>query len=373
MRLLFLTPHYGTVGGVRIIVDALAQAASAAGHEVASVVDDDARHAPGVAREVRLYPFPPRARELSRLRRFARRFPVAAARLVRAVREFGPDVVSVHCVRRFAPYAAVVRRVTGVRQVLSLQEGMLAPGTPENVGLFRMLVRSVDVVAACSDEAARYAADIGGARRVTLVPNGYDPDEFRAVDPYRHPRPYVLALGRLERQKGFDVLIEALARLDRYGIDLLIAGEGTERGALEALARVRGVVDRVHFLGTTDRRTTVALLRGAAVVCCPSRFEGLPLVCIEAFAAGRPVVATNVNGIPELVRHEETGVVVPPDDAPALAAGLARVLSAPGEAERWAARGRVEVEERNRWSVVTERYLALCAEAANVSRTRAAA
>jgi glycosyltransferase involved in cell wall biosynthesis len=371
--LLFLTPHYGTVGGVRIIVDALAKAARAGGHELASVVDADARHAPGVAREIRLYPFPPRARELSRLRRFARRFPFTAARLVRAVREFAPDVVSVHCVRRFAPYAAVVRRVTGIPQVLSLQEGMLPPGTPENVGLFRLLVRSVDVVAACSGEAARYAADIGGARRVSLVPNGYDPEEFQAVDPYSHPRPYVLALGRLEIQKGFDVLIEALARLANPAADLLIAGEGAERGELEALARARGIADRVHFLGTTDRRTTVALLRSAAVVCCPSRFEGLPLVAIEAFAAGRPVVATNVNGIPELVRHEETGVVVPPDDPPALAAALARVLAAPGEALSWAARGRADVEARNRWSVVTEQYLALCAEAANVTRTQAAA
>jgi glycosyltransferase involved in cell wall biosynthesis len=266
-----------------------------------------------------------------------------------------------------------VRRVTGIPQILSLQEGTLAPGTPENVGLFRLLVRSVDIVAACSDEAARYAADVGGARRVSVIPNGYDPDEFRAVDPRRHPRPYVLALGRLEPQKGFDVLIEALARLDQHEIDLLIAGDGAERNVLEALARARGIAARVHFLGATDRQATVALLRGAAVVCCPSRFEGLPLVCIEAFAAGRPVVATNVNGIPELVRHEETGVLVPPDDAPALAAGLARVLSAPGEALRWAARGRAEVEARNPWSVVTEQYLALCAEAANVSRPRAAA
>jgi glycosyltransferase involved in cell wall biosynthesis len=250
---------------------------------------------------------------------------------------------------------------------------MLAPGTPENMGLFRMLVRSVDVVAACSDEAARYAADIGGARRVSLVPNGYDPGEFEAVDPYAYPRPYILALGRLESQKGFDLLIEAFARLGQSDVDVLIAGDGTERGALETLARARGVAQRVQLLGTTDRRTTVALLRGAAVVCCPSRFEGLPLVAVEAFAAGRPVVATNVNGIPELVRHEETGVVVPPDDVPALAAGLARVLSEPAEALRWAARGRAEVEAKNRWSVVTEQYLALCVEASNASRTRAAA
>jgi glycosyltransferase involved in cell wall biosynthesis len=371
--LLFLSPHYGTVGGVRIIVDALGQAARAAGHDVAAVVDGDAANAPGAGREMRLYPFPARAREFRRLRRFARRFPVSAARLVGAVRHFAPDVVSIHCMRRFAPYAALVRRLTGVPQVLNLQEGMLPPGTPENVGLFRMLVRSADMVAACSDEAARYAWDIGGARRVSVVPNGYHPEEFEAGGIYSHPRPYVLGLGRLEWQKGFDVLIEALARVDRPDLDLLLAGDGAARADLDARARARGIGRRVHFLGTTDRHTTVALLRSAALVACPSRFEGAPLVCIEAFAARRPIVASAVNGIPELVRNSETGFVVPCDDASALASAIERILAQPDEALRLAARGHDEVVLRHPWSIVASRYLALCAEAARESRTLVAA
>jgi glycosyltransferase involved in cell wall biosynthesis len=371
--LLFLSPHYGTVGGVRIIVDAIGQAARAAGHDVAAVVDHDAASAPGEAREMRLYPFPARARELRRLRRFARRFPVAATRLVGAVRHFAPDVVSVHCVRRFAPYAALVRRVTGVPQVLSLQEGTLAPGTPENVGLFRMLVRSADIVAACSDEAARYASDIGGARRVSVVPNGFHPEEFTGGSVHAHPRPYVLGLGRLEPQKGFDVLIDALARVEHRELDVLLAGDGGARTDLAELAQARGLASRVHFLGTTDRPATVALLRGAALVACPSRFEGAPLVCVEAFAAGRPVVASAANGIPELVRNGETGFLVPADDVNALAAAIDRVLANPGEALRLAARGHDEVVAHHQWSIVTDRYLALCAEAARESRTPVAA
>lgn len=373
MRLLFLSPHYGTVGGVRIIVDALGQAARAAGHDVAAVVDGDAASAPGGGKEMRLYPFPARAREFRRLRRFARRFPVSAARLVSAVRHFAPDVVSIHCQRRFAPYAALVRRLTGVPQVLNLQEGMLPPGTPENVGLFRMLVRAVDAVAACSDEAARYAADIGGARRVSVVPNGYHPEEFFGAESYAHPRPYVLGLGRLDWQKGFDVLIEAMARIERTDVDLLFAGDGASRIDLGALARARGIEQRVHFLGTTDRRTTVALLRGAALVACPSRFEGAPLVCIEALAASRPVVASAVNGTPELVRDGETGFLVPRDDVAALAAAIARVLAQPDEALRLAARGHDEVVARHPWPIVASRYLGLCADVAREAHTLIAA
>ncbi len=373
VRLLFFSPHYGTVGGVRSIIDALAAAARAAGHEVSAIVDGGGAGTFGRERGLLLYPFPARARELRRLRRFAQKFPRRAVRLVGAVRAAAPDVVSVHCTRRFAPYVALLRRATSVPHVLSLQEGALPPGTPENPGLFRLLVRAADAVAACSAEAAAYATRVGHARRVAVVPNGYDPAEFRPGPPFPHPRPYVLGLGRLEAQKGFDLLIEALARREVPALDLVLAGDGAARAQLEELARARGLAPRVCFLGATDRPTTLALLRGAVAVACPSRFEGLPLVCLEALAAGRPVVATAVNGIPELIREGETGFLVPPEDPTALAAVLARVVAAPDAAARLAARGRALVEQRHPWSLVAPAYLALCAQVAGVRRAAEAA
>jgi glycosyltransferase involved in cell wall biosynthesis len=373
VRILFFSVHYGTVGGVRLIVDALAQAARAEGHAVAAVVDGAADAFVGPAQQVQLYPFPARARELRRLHRFARKLPFAAARLVAATRAAAPDVVSIHCVRRFAPYAALLRRLTGTPQVLNLQEAAMPPGVDENRRLFRLLVRAADAVAACSGEAAAYARIRGGARRVEIVPNGYDPAEFAGDTVFRHPRPYVLGLGRLEPQKGFDVLVTALARLGRQDVDVLLAGDGSVRQALAECARTSGVADRVRFLGVVDRPTTVALLRGAAVVAVPSRFEGLPLVCIEALAAGRPVVASAVNGTPEVIRDGDTGWLVPPDDASALAAAVAEALGTPAEAARRAARGRMIVEREHPWSVVGRRWLALCAYVAGGPGVAAAA
>lgn len=372
VKVLFFSPHYGTMGGTRLIVDALARAARAAGHEVAALVDADATAAPVPATAVPLYPFPARAREWWRVRHFGRRFPVAVLRLVRAVRRAGPDLVSVHCVRRFAPYVAAVRRLTGVAQVLSLQEARVPPGMPENVGLFRMLVRAADGVGACSAEAAACARS-AGARLVRVVPNGYDPAELAAGAAFPHERPYVLGVGRLEAQKGFDVLIDAVARLGRPDLDLLLAGDGSLRAPLEAHAAACGVAARVRFLGATDRATTVALFRGAAVVACPSRFEGLPLVCVEALAAGRPVVASRVNGIPELVVDGETGLLVPPDDPAALAAALGRVLDVPETGVALAARGRAKVERENSWDAIARVYLALCAEVLGQGTRTAAA
>src|SRR2546428_4992512 len=125
VRLLFFSPHYGTVGGVRSIIDALAATARAAGHEVSAIVDGGGPGAFGRERELLLYPFPARARELRRLRRFAQKFPLRAMRLVNAVRAAAPDVVSVHCTRRFAPYVAVLRRAAGAAPLPVLHENRL--------------------------------------------------------------------------------------------------------------------------------------------------------------------------------------------------------------------------------------------------------
>ena len=364
VRLLFLSPHYGSQGGVRLVIDAVAAAARAAGHEVTAVTDVDAPSSALHACPVRLYPFPERARDWRRLRRFVRKFPAGVVRLVRAVRRLDPDVVSVHCARTFAPYAAALRGLTRVPQVVTLHEGALPPGKPAHERLVRLLVRSADVVTAVSHEGAAYAARVGGRPDARVLTNGYDPSEFRAAAPYRHARPYVLGVGRLETQKGFDVLIDALAQLAGDRVDLLLAGEGSERGRLEVRAAVCGVAERVHLLGETDRARTIALLRGAAVVACPSRWEGLPLVCIEALAAGRPVVATAVNGIPEIVRDGETGTLVAPDDAAALAASIQQVLHAPEAAAAIAERGRAMVEADRPWSKVTGEWLDVLTEAA---------
>lgn len=368
MTIVFLSPHFGTHGGVRIIIEHLARAALAEGHHVSAVVDGGAEGAPIEAVEVPLYPFPSRVSELRRVWRFARRFPVSLLRTARAVRAAAPDVVSIHCTRQFAPCVALLRHLSRVPHVLSLQEGALPPGMPENRRLARLLVRSVDAVAACSTEAARYTAALEPSARVVVIPNGFSPQEFEASTVQSHPRRFILGVGRLEHQKGFDLLIRALPRLGHDDVDLLLAGDGSRRRALGELASAEGVGSRVYFLGTTDRATTVSLLRGSSVVACPSRFEGLPLVCVEALAARRPVVAAAVNGIPEVIRPHETGILVPPEDPQALAEGLREALSKPAMMETFATRGEALVRRTYSWDVVAPAYLRLCAQVSSQSK-----
>lgn len=206
----------------------------------------------------------------------------------------------------------------------------------------------------------------GGADRVVAISNGVgaalsgrfhlDPNRvttiFNAVDiehvqaQARQPvanlpqQPFIVAAGRLVPQKGFDLLIRATAdQLEPRGMSLLILGEGPERFALESLARDLGVQNRVRFQGFVDNPWNY--FSHAAVFVCSSRWEGFGNVIIEAMACGVPVIATDCDfGPREIIRHGESGLLVPVDDEQALRAAVASVLDDPQLAMRLRDEGR---------------------------------
>lgn len=192
------------------------------------------------------------------------------------------------------------------------------------------------------------------AARAHVVPNFAH--DFAGVAPAALPAPpgapRLLALGRLHANKGFDLLLRALALLP--GAHLSLAGEGPERAALEALARALGVADRVAFLGW--RQDTGALLRACDVFVCPSRHEPLGNVVLEAWSAARPVVAAAAQGPVELMRDGETGLLVPKEDPAALAAAIAGLLADPDRAARLAAAGRAEFARAHAEAPVLARW-----------------
>jgi glycosyltransferase involved in cell wall biosynthesis len=153
--------------------------------------------------------------------------------------------------------------------------------------------------------------------------------------------PRLLAMGRLHRNKGFDVAIRALALVP--DATLCIAGEGPEREALTALARECGVAGRVHLLGW--REDTGALLAACDLFVCSSRHEPLGNIVLEAWSASRPVIAAAAQGPGELIEQGETGLLAPVDSAEALADAIRSALADPQEAARLAHNGRKEFEK----------------------------
>lgn len=186
--------------------------------------------------------------------------------------------------------------------------------------------------------------------KVAVVRNGLDRDAGSTAP--RAPEPgLVVSVARLVPKKGLDTLVEAIARLSAEGRDVRceILGDGPQAEALRALAARLGVADRVLLRGAADRAAIDATLARAAAFALPCRPVGrdidtAPLSILEALSFAVPVVTTPVGGITEMIADERSGLLVPHDDVPALAAALGRVLDDAALRERLAAGGRTTLE-----------------------------
>jgi len=196
----------------------------------------------------------------------------------------------------------------------------------------RRASRVVSVSEALRDETAR----IGVPReRIVVAHNGVDGeifrirdrDEARAALGLSGKGPLIGYVGNLAAEKGADVLVEAMGALARRGraADLAVIGAGALEPALRARVAALGIEGRVRFLGRRVHDEVPRWISASDVLCLPSRREGCPNVVLEALASGRPVVASAVGGVPELLRTDN-GILVPPERPDALADALCRAL-----------------------------------------------
>jgi glycogen synthase len=248
-----------------------------------------------------------------------------------------------------------------------------AGGFAERVG-----VHAADgVIALTSRLAARLIAEGVPAEHVHVIPSGVNPTLFEAPDGAPDPfpgvsRPRLLFLGRLHRQKGVDVLLRALARLQSQDPQLVLVGDGPERARTERLAQHLGIGVRVHFLGFVPHIQVPALLRAADVMVLPSRYEELGTALIEAMYARVPVVASDTGGIRELVTSGVHGLLVIPEAPAALAAAIDHTLSHPTEAAAQADRAHQRARELT-WDRLAERVLDVYEDVVARAATRRAA
>ncbi len=201
------------------------------------------------------------------------------------------------------------------------------------------------------------------AGRVSCIPNfAAAPQDSQAVDraglTTPADAPLLLAMGRLHENKAHDVSVQALVQIpDAY---LWIAGVGPLESKLRGLAEALGVADRVRFLGW--RTDAAALYRTADVCVFPSRYEPLGNVVIQAWAHGLPVVAAASQGPGALIRDGADGLLVPVDDADALADGVRRLLAGPALRARMAAAGAARVRSEFSESAVVGQWKSLFAD-----------
>jgi glycosyltransferase involved in cell wall biosynthesis len=340
------------IGGIfRHIVD-LATAQSAAGHEVGIVCnsleggtfEDDviAAVAPRLAFGVTRFP----------MRRQVSPTDLKAARdLMRHLAALAPDIVHGHG-SKGGTYGRLIgtwlNRKRSVGRVYSPHGGSLHFAATSLEGRFyfaaeRVLGRMTDALVHVSAyEAETYRHKVGTPRcEAVVIRNGLRPDEYVPVVPNADARD-LLYLGMVRSLKGIDVLLEALARLKgehgRVATAHVIGQTEDSFASYAEMARRLGVAEQVAFHLPKPTREAFAMARALVV---PSRAESMPYVVLEAIAAGLPLVATRVGGVPEILgpRADE---LVAPGDAGALAGALARLLADP-------ARAAADAQARRAW------------------------
>ena len=301
--------------------------------------------------------------------------PRGLLQLARIVRDWKPDVVHSHMVhanlmgralRMLAPVPVLVSTIHNIYE-----------GGALLMAAYRMTNRLVDHMTIISEAAAdRFIRErIVPRERLTVVPNGIDTERLGNLPPgsreslrdsvgLRHQEFAWLAVGRFEEAKDYPNMLRGFAQLRRRQPTavLLLVGRGSLQAETEALVRELDLDGAVRFLGVRDDVPMV--MSGADGYVMSSAWEGMPMVLLEAAAAGLPIVATRVGGNHEVVRPEETGFLVPPGDPAALGQAMLRLMELP-EAQRRAMgeRGREHVRTNYGLDRVTERWEGLYRQA----------
>jgi glycosyltransferase involved in cell wall biosynthesis len=279
--------------------------------------------------------------------------------------EHGIDLIHVQCISAAAYYARRAARALRLPLVVTSQgertmdAEQIFQRSPFFVAMLHDVLSSANFLTACSQDTLRDLEQFRGRAfgdKARVVYNGIALSDFDGVAPHQHTRPYVLGIGRFVAQKGFDVLLRAFAAAGLQGHDLLLAGEGEEYSALEKLIEELGLQGRAHLLGRADRAQTIALFKGAEFFVLPSRREPLGIVNLEAMAAGKAVIATRVGGVPEIVKHDETGMLVAPEDAGALAQAMSTLANDKSKREAYGRAGRERAEKFD-WQMIAAQYL----------------
>ena len=285
----------------------------------------------------------------------------AVLRLGRVFGRWAPDLVHLHTGRATWLGGLAARRAARPALTTRRQDKRLVAGWRSRLVYGRLVQRAVAI-----SPAVRQRLVDGGVApgRLSVIPSTVDP---AALVPSRGPgavradlgvgadAPVLLVLAALVRRKGIDVLLDALARLERPPV-LWVAGDGPVRAELEAQAQ-RLRLDGVSFLGR--RADKADLLAACDLFVLPSRLEGLGVAALEAMAAGRALVASRVGGLGEAVVHGKTGLLVPPEDPVALSEAIATLVADPAARAAFGAAGRERVLERYHPDRMVDAYVDL--------------
>jgi colanic acid/amylovoran biosynthesis glycosyltransferase len=286
-------------------------------------------------------------------------YVVEACRLTRYLRAQRIDHLHVHFGTNSAAVARCIRRLGGPPYSVTVH-GPNEFDAPHGLSLAEKLMEAEFIVAIsdfCAAQLRRWLPHQHW-NKIQIVRCTVGQEYFRKVSPIKAESRTLLCIGRLSAQKGQHVLIEAMDVLRGRGVEgqLVLAGDGEMRDELEAHIARRGLESSVTIAGWIDEARVREMLQSSRALVQPSFAEGLPVVIMEALAMARPVIATMVAGIPELVRQGENGWLVPAGNVEELADAMQDALSAtPDQLNQMGLAGRERVRQMHYTSTEVER------------------
>lgn len=374
MRIAIVASDYApTVGGVQTAVHNIAHYAARLGHAVTILsYQSPGSRAYEMEDDVPIHRFAWGRRPILTL-------PFRAlwtlVEMARALRDFKPDLIYIHFLSINALYVLLLHYVLHFKLVASAR-GNDIQGIPQRSRVQRWMMTRLfhraNAILFCSSfvqrDAATYLRDVPRTTLVGIVGDGFNPTEFAEGKPFSHPAPYILGMGRLVEKKGFDLLIRAFANIasEFPRVELLIAGDGEERSALERLIAELALRERVWLLGFANRAKTIELFWGCEFFVLSSRVEPFGIVVLEGMAAHKPVLATKSGGVVDLVQDGINGWLVEPN-LDELTRGLRQMLSRPEETREMGERAFATNQHRT-WESVTQQFLRVFARVLKTCR-----
>lgn len=365
-----VTPY---IGGVELITDDLLAALTASGHEVTVIARKgqltmDGTNVPGTDVPVHYFPF----REALLNNRFDE--IVSITRRIGDLKEqLKPDLIHVN----FCGPSSIfhLRTLAAHRAPTLMTLYALPEREPSKTGVVERLFAAADWVVAPSqaviDRTREWFPQV--IVKSSVIYNTLNLPKVE-VRPLPFDRPQLLCLGRIVPDKGFDLVVDALASIVRVvpEIQLTIAGDGIDRPRLEQQARRLNVDDKIVVTGWVPPKEVLDLINTATIVIVPSRwFEPAPLVAIQAAHMGRPVVGARTGGIPELVVDRVTGVVVDKDDSEAIARAVIYLMQNQDQARGMGQRAKARARSVFGWQHCIDAYDALYRDLVDRHRSEA--
>lgn len=287
--------------------------------------------------------------------------PLTVLNMARFFRRSRIDIVHTRNVTTFF-YGLVAARLAGIPAVVHSEHGRTFPVRPRSAMAQRFMLRATDAAFAVS---AQLRADLARELKVDrdrfeVIHNGVDVAAFCAAGANAPPSRALRigSVGRLVAVKNYPLLLQAFARLPAVlGCELVLVGDGPERGALSKLATELGIADRVEFAGHRD--DVAQLLRAMDIFVLPSLSEGMSNTLLEALAAGLPVVASDVGGNREIVESERSGLLFRSGDVAHAAAQLLRLAESAGLRRSLGQEGAARVRKEFSIEAMIRRYESL--------------